>query len=120
MLVAIPKMKRITKAAWGRVIEKACDVANATRTDNDPMFEVYREQMRDILDDLEAEFGLHSEILDTRADYTDDPQERRRLCMRALELAREKMDQDEIETILESLRKLDRNTQADAADPRPE
>jgi hypothetical protein len=100
-------MKRITKAAWDRVIEKACDVANATRADNDPMFDVYREQMLELLDELEAEFGVQSRILDTRADYIDDPLERRRLCTRALELARAQNNQDEIEVVLQSLRDLD-------------
>lgn len=100
-------MKRITKAAWNRVIEKACEVSNATRSDNDPMFHVYREQMLELLDELEAEYGVQSRILDTRADYIDDPLERRRLCTRALEIARAQNDQDEIEVILQSLRDLD-------------
>jgi uncharacterized Fe-S radical SAM superfamily protein PflX len=100
-------MKRITKAAWDRVIEKACDVANATRTDDDPMYDVYREQMLELLDELEAEFGTQSKILDTRADYIDNPLERRRLCTKALELAREQNDQDEIEVVLQSLHDLE-------------
>jgi len=66
-------MRRITKEAWDRVIEKACDVANATDTDDDPMYEVHRLGMLEILAELEDEFGAHPEILDTRADYIDDP-----------------------------------------------
>ena len=100
-------MKSITKEAWDRVIEKACDVVNATRTDGDPMYEVYREQMLEILDELEAEFGVHSKILDTRADDLDDPLERRRLYLNALELAREQEDPDEVGIVLQSLRDLD-------------
>ncbi len=100
-------MKPISKIAWDRVHEKACDVVNASRTDNDPMYEVYREQMLDILDELEVEFGAQSRILDTRADYIDDPLERHRLYSKALELAREQNDQDEIEVVLESLRNLE-------------
>lgn len=107
-------MKTITKAAWDRVIEKACDVANATRTDDDPMYDVYREQMLEILDELEAEFGAQSRILDTRADCIDDPLERRRLCTRALELAREHGNQDEIEVVLQSLRDLEEDLLMDA------
>ena len=113
----VQKMKTITKAAWDRVIEKACDVANATRTDGDPMYEVYREQMLELLDELEAEFGIQSRILDTRADYIDDPLERRRLCTRALELARDQKDQkdqDEIEAVLQSLRDLEEDLLLDA------
>jgi hypothetical protein len=106
-LDVVQKMKSITKAAWNRVIEKACDVANATRTDDDPMYDVYRVQMLEILDELEAEFGTQSRILDTRADYVDDPLERRRICTKALELARQHRDQEEIETVLQSLQDLD-------------
>lgn len=101
------KMKTITKAAWDRVLEKACDVANATQTDDDSMFDVYCRQMHYLLDELEAEFGPQSRILDTRADYVEDPVERRRLCTKALELARERNDQEEIEIVLQSLRDLD-------------
>ena len=107
-------MKTITKAAWDRVIEKACDVANATRTDGDPMYDVYREQMLELLDELEAEFGTQSKILDTRADYIDDPLEHRRLCTKALELARAQNDQDEIEIVLQSLHDLEEDIVTEA------
>lgn len=107
-------MKKITKAAWDLVIQKACDVANATRTNDNPMYDVYREQMLELLDELEAEFGTQSEILDTRADYIDDPLERRRLCTKALELARAQNDQDEIEVVLQSLHDLDEDPVTEA------
>lgn len=100
-------MKPIPKSGWNRVHEKACDVVNATRADNDPMYHVYREQMLDLLDELESEFGTQSRILDTRADYICDPIERRRLCRWALELAIVQNDQEEIEVILQSLRDLE-------------
>ena len=108
-------MKTITKAAWDRVIEKACDVANATRTDNDPMYDVCREQMLHLLDELEAEFGTQSRILDTRASYIDDPLERRRLCTQALELARAQNDQDEIEVVMQSLHDLEEDPVTEVA-----
>lgn len=111
-------MKTITKAAWHRVVEKACDIANATQTDADPMYEVYLEQMLEILDDLEAEFGVHSEILDTRADYLDDPVERRRLYTKALAIARGQKDLDQVEVVLQSLRDLDEYIELEAALPK--
>jgi hypothetical protein len=106
-------MKTITKAAWDRVVEKTCDVANTSRTD-DPIFDVYRAQMLELLGVLEAEFGTQSRILDTRADYIDDPLERRRLCTKALELARAQNDQGEIEVVLQSLRDLEEELVAEA------
>ena len=113
-LDVVQKMKTIPKAAWDRVIEKACDVANATRTDDDPMYDIYREQMLELLDELETEFGAQSRILDTRADYIDDPLERRPLCTKALELARAQNDQDEIEIVLQSLRDLEEDLVTEA------
>lgn len=107
-------MKTIPKDAWDRVIEKACDVANATRTDDDPMYEVYREQMLELLDKLEAEFGTQSKILDTRADYIDDPLERRRIYTKALELARAQNYQEEIEVVLQSLHDLEEDQVTEA------
>jgi hypothetical protein len=106
-------MKSITKTAWDRVIEKACDVANTTRASDDPMYDVHRQQMLELLDELEAEFGTQSRILDTRADYVDDPLERRRLCTKALELAIEQNDQSEIDVVLQSLRDLEEDTLAE-------
>ncbi len=100
-------MKRITKEAWDRVHEKACDFANAVIADDDVLSEVYRSQILEIMDDLQNEFGLHPEILDTRADFLDDPVERRKLYNKALNLARDRQDPEEIETILKSLRHLD-------------
>jgi hypothetical protein len=107
-------MNTITKAAWDRVLEKACDVANATLTDDDPMYEVYRAQILEILDELEAEFGPNSRIFDTRADYIDDPFERRRLCTKALELATEQGDQGEIDVVLQSLSDLEEDVRLNA------
>lgn len=71
------------------------------------MYEVHREQMLEILNELEAEFGTQSRILDTRADYLDDPIERRRFYNMALELAREQKDQAEIEIVTRSLLDLE-------------
>jgi len=107
-------MKQITKAAWQRVLEKACDIANASSADDHVLGEVYKAQMLNLLDELEEEFGLHPEILDTRADYLDDPVVRRALYMRALEIARDRRDQEEVEVILQSLRDLERDIMTDA------
>ena len=109
-------MKIITKAAWDRVLETACDIANATLTDDDPMYEVYRAQMLEVLDVLEVEFGPNSRIFDTRADYIDDPVERRRLSTKALDLAIEQGDQGEIDVVLQSLSDLEQDVRLNAGE----
>ena len=105
-------MKPITKDAWGRVLEKACDIANAATADDDVLLEVHTARMLELLDEMELEFGMHSKILDTRADYLEDPEQRRDLYLRALALARQADDSDEVDTILESLKNLEDNLQS--------
>ena len=100
-------MKPITKEAWDRVFEIACDIANAAVADDDVLFQVHTDHMLDLLDELDAEFGAHSRLLDTRADYLSDPDERRLLYQRALALAEECQDEGEIKMIRESIRELD-------------
>ena len=100
-------MKPITKEAWGRVLQAACDCANAAMADDDVLLEVHHNSMSEILDEMDAEFGEHACLLDTRADYLDNPDERRALYQRALALAEQGQDLDEIEMIRESLRELD-------------
>ncbi|WP_035607026.1 hypothetical protein [Haloferula sp. BvORR071] len=103
-------MKAITQAAWEEVHQKACDIANAATADDDVMIEVHKARMFEILDRLEVEFGIHPQTLSTRADYSEDDQERRQLYEAALLLAREQGDEFEISEIQESLRGLDQES----------
>lgn len=113
-------MKTISEEAWSRVSEKAYDVANAAMADDDVMLEVYRGQMRELLEELEEEWGEHPWILDTRADYLDDPKERRQLYERALSLARKWENQDEVDTILQSLQDLEEEMNGETRSTNPE
>ena len=81
------------------------------------MNDIHRVQMLEILDDLEEEFGVQSLILDTRADYLDDSYERRRLYIKALKLARDEKDPDQVEVVLQSLRDLDEYIDLESAPP---
>jgi hypothetical protein len=71
---------KIHRDDWKRVLEKACDIANATETEDDPMYEVYREAMMTLLDELESRYGRQSRILATRADYLESASDRRASC----------------------------------------
>jgi len=104
---------RIRRQDWERVIEKACDIANATETDADPMYTVHVEGMMRLLDELEAKYGPQSRILATRADYVDSFSERRTLYEQALDLARKACDTTEIEEIMDSLTKLREEEEAE-------
>jgi hypothetical protein len=78
---------KICRQDWEQVIEKACDIANAAKDEDDPMYEVHVESMMRLLDELEATYGPQSRILATRADYVESSSERRALYVQALDLA---------------------------------
>jgi len=97
---------KIRREDWERVLKKACDIANATETDGDPMYEVHLEGMMTLLDELESRYGRQSQILATRADYLDNASDRRTLYQQALDLASRAGDTEEIKEIKYSLKRL--------------
>lgn len=101
------EIKPIPREAWSNVHEKAVEIANAAMQDDEAMAGVYVEQMMEVLDDLEDEFGRHAMLVSTRADYLTDGGERRALYEVALILAKEQGDHAEVAEILEALRKLE-------------
>ena len=104
---------RIPRKDWERVIEKGCDIANATESDGDPMYAVHVEAMMALLDELEAKYGPQSRILATRADYMESLPERRALYERALDLAKKAHDVEEIEEIMDSINQLGQEERAE-------
>ena len=104
---------RISRQDWERVIEKGCDIANATGSDGDPMYTVHLQALRALLDELEMKYGPQSRILATRADYLESLPERRALYERALDLARKAHDMEEIEEITDSINQLGQEAQAE-------
>lgn len=104
---------RICRQEWERVIEKACDIANTTTDEDDPMYAMHVESMMRLLDELEAKYGPQSRILATRADYIESSSERRALYAQALDLARKAQDVDEIEEITDSIHQLGQEAQAE-------
>jgi len=97
----------ISQEDWERVIEKACEVANATENDNDPMYDTHVVGMMALLDELEAKYGREPRLLATRADYLESFTERRVLYEQALDLARKANDSKAVREILESMNELD-------------
>jgi hypothetical protein len=78
---------KIHRDDWERVLEKASDIANATETEDDPMYEVHREVMKMLLDELESRYSRQSRTLATRADYLESASDRRARCTRLPALA---------------------------------
>jgi len=108
---------RIDRQDWDRVIEKACDIANATESDGDPMYPVHVEGMMALLDELAAKYGPQSKILATRADYLESFSERRALYEQALDLAAKDDDLKEIKEIQESINRLTEEERAETGAP---
>ena len=96
-----------SKKEWSEVHQIACDVANAALMDDDVLVAHHQGRMLELLDYLDATYGSNASLIATRADYTDDVIERRRLYERALGPARRSGDTTEEAEILESLADLD-------------
>jgi hypothetical protein len=103
----------LSRQDWERVMEKACEIANATRSEEDAMFGVHVEGMMSLLDELEAKYGPQFQILATRADYLEDYSERQSLYQQALDLAKKSHDTKEIEEIMDSIKQLDEEEKAE-------
>lgn len=106
---------KISRQDWERVIEKACDIANAAENDGDPMYEVHVESMMALLDELAAKYGPQSKILATRADYLESFSNRRALYEQALDLAKKVHDMKEIKEIQDSINQLAEEERAEAS-----
>ena len=63
----------ISTEEWDRVHAAAVDIVNATVVEDDVLCAHHTQRLLDILDELEVTYGRIPSILDTRADYTDDP-----------------------------------------------
>jgi hypothetical protein len=63
----------ISTEEWDRVHAIAVDIVNASAMDDGVLCAHHTERLFDLLDQLEAIYGRIPSLLDTRADYTDDP-----------------------------------------------
>ncbi|RYD21488.1 MAG: hypothetical protein EOP88_11215 [Verrucomicrobiaceae bacterium] len=99
--------KPLTNEAWAPVHGKALEIADADSREDEMMAGVYVEQMMEVLDGLEDEYGRHATLVSTRADFLRDEEERRALYEVALILAKEQGDHEEVAQILGTLRQMD-------------
>jgi hypothetical protein len=63
----------ISTEEWDRVHAAAVDIVNASAIEDEFLCAHHTQRLLDILDELEVTYGRIPSILDTRADYTDDP-----------------------------------------------
>jgi hypothetical protein len=106
----------ISTVEWDRVHAVAVDIVNATGIEDDVLCAHHTERLFDILDELEAIYGRIPSILDTRADYTDDPTVAITLYEEALSAS---VDPDLTSLVLPSLIRLkiqERHTESSISD----
>jgi hypothetical protein len=72
---------------WSRVSETALVVVNATFAEDDVLRASGFEEMRCLLHKLREKYGQHPALLETEADFTDEPAERIALYEQAREVA---------------------------------
>jgi len=78
-----------TSAEWQAVSEAGRKLVNATLADDAVLQEILREEFFTLLGELRSRHGEHPVLLETEADYLDDPLERKARYEAALRLARE-------------------------------
>jgi hypothetical protein len=93
----------ISTEEWDRVHTVAVDIVNASAIEDAVLCAHHTERLFDILDELEAIYGRIPSILDTRADYTDDPTVAITLYEEALSVS---VDPDLTSLVLSSLIRL--------------
>jgi len=93
----------ISTEEWDRVHTVAVDIVNASAIEDSVLCSHHTERLFDILDELEAIYGRIPSILDTRADYTDDPTVAITLYEEALSVS---VDPDLTSLVLPSLIRL--------------
>lgn len=76
-----------TSAEWDPQKDLALSILNAQFAEDDVLAASLKLEMLDRMDALRARHGDHPALLETAADYTEDPPERAALYRRAVELA---------------------------------
>ena len=101
----------IAKSDWDHVTDLAYEVANSSSIDDQVLCASRREALLAFLRDLEKKYGEHPAIMATIGDFLEDEKARREYYRRALRLARLYGDQKEEAEILDSIAKLNEESQ---------
>jgi len=75
-----------SKDDWGEIVDIECDMANFLEREDEDSPELFSKFLG-IIKKLENKYGRHPVLLETLADFTDDPEESKKLYTEALEIA---------------------------------
>ncbi len=76
-----------TGEEWERIKEGACAIVNASLADDDVLRASHFLELQFVLSELRAKYGPHPLLLETEADFTDEPPERVALYEQAIQVA---------------------------------
>jgi hypothetical protein len=76
-----------SKDEWRRVTEAAYSLTNATLADDDALRASLFIVLMEVLDDLRQRHGEHPILIETAADFCDEPVDQRNMYLSAIELA---------------------------------
>jgi hypothetical protein len=111
-------MSTIPPDIYERVSELAADITNATLADDQALVESLYQHLHHYHEERLAAGCSHPFIIETLADYTDDPARAIRYYEQALEMSRQMMSDEPTHTILisigEQLIEMGRREQAEA------
>jgi hypothetical protein len=79
-----------THADWSRVSEAARSLVNATFAEDAVLRESQFEELRGVLAELREKYGPHPVLLETEADFIDEPAEQVQMYEQAIHLAEAK------------------------------
>ena len=106
----------ITKSDWDKLRALAAQLANAACADDKVLYNRYREDLLEYLNQLKAKYGDLPSIIATQADYTNRVREKKRLLKRALRRAEEIDDLKNQILIAESLEEFHKEEVLDRAE----
>lgn len=88
---------------WSKLHEKACEIVNASLSNDKEMHRLHTNQMMELLDELENRYGPSAIISDTRGDYSEDYSASLKHYIEALDLAVVEGNTEMIEEVKQSI-----------------
>ena len=76
-----------SKDEWDEIVDISCDMVNFLEREDEDSPELFTKFL-DIINKLENKYGRHPVLLETLADFTDEPKVCKKLYTEALEIAK--------------------------------
>ena len=91
---------------WKQVVERSHALVDASSIDDEVLIQAREQELFEVLDALERKYGPLPSLTATRADFTDETEERQRLLELAYQQAIDRDDRTNLLLVCESLAEL--------------